>query len=64
MLVMELRVGDTINIGDDVKVTLEQKSGNRARLVFSAPESVKINRDVKRTSESAATFGITGKMKE
>ena len=43
MLKLELRVGESVRIGDAV-VTLEEKSGRIARLAIKAPQSVEIER--------------------
>lgn len=61
MLRIELKPGESVRIGDDILVTLEEKSGQRARVAFSADRSIPI-RKVKSGSGSriAATLGITG----
>lgn len=40
MLRFDLRVGESLRIGDDVVITLEAKSGQLARLTIQAPPSV------------------------
>lgn len=37
-----LRVGESIGIGPDVRVTLDAKDGQRARLTVDAPADVKV----------------------
>jgi len=57
---MDVRVGETVSIGPNVSVTVEEKSGQRARLRFMADESVTIQK-VKPASSGAeqARRGIT-----
>jgi sRNA-binding carbon storage regulator CsrA len=62
MLRIDLTPGESVTIGGNVVVTLEYKSGQRARLAFAAPREVKIQKgdnvsDVIR----AARGGITRK---
>lgn len=44
MLKLDMRVGETVEIGDGVRVTLERKGGQMARLAISADKSVLISR--------------------
>ena len=37
-----LRVGESIGIGPDVRVTLESKDGQSAKLVIDAPQDVRV----------------------
>lgn len=62
MLRIDIRVGESLSIGDVAMVTLEQKSGQVARLAIQADRSVPIHR-VKQYSPAtfAAKTGITGK---
>lgn len=42
MLRLDIRVGDTVTIGDDVVLTLERKSGQTARISIQASPALKI----------------------
>lgn len=57
-LTTDLRVGESISIGNDVTVTLDHKDGQRARLVIDAPATVAV-RFPKRegAAEMAVKFG-------
>lgn len=62
MLRIDLRPGETIRIGDIATVTLEEKSGQIARLAFDADRSVPIKRLEQHSPASiAAQGGITAK---
>lgn len=62
MLKLDLRIGESIKIGDHAVITLEEKSGQRARLAIEADKSVPVSRVQKQTPASiAASVGITGK---
>lgn len=56
----DLRVGDTLSIdGGRILLTLEEKSGQRARLAFSAEEGVQFSKgDTGRTGVQQAARGI------
>lgn len=62
MLTIELLPGDSVRIGEYAVVTLEEKSGRRARIAFDADRSIPIKRISSSVSESklAAAGGITG----
>jgi carbon storage regulator len=45
MLVLTRKVGETIVIANTIRVTVLDIRGNQIRLGFSAPESVKIQRE-------------------
>ena len=45
MLVLSRRLGETLIIGDDVKVTVLGISGNQVRLGISAPKEVSVHRE-------------------
>ena len=45
MLVLTRKKGQSINIGDDVKVTVLEYSGGQIKLGIDAPQSVEIKRD-------------------
>ncbi len=57
MLKLELRVGESVKIGDAV-VTLEDKSGRIARLAIEADKSVPIQRVGQTTAAHLAKNGI------
>lgn len=59
MFKTDLRIGETIAIGDNVRITLEDKSGKIARIVVDAPKSVPIKR-LERSSAAdlAAKYGL------
>ena len=44
VLALTRKIGQSINIGDDVVITVERIKGNFARLVISAPDEVFILR--------------------
>lgn len=45
MLVLSRRLGETLIIGDEVKVTVLGISGNQVRLGISAPKEVSVHRE-------------------
>lgn len=45
MLVLTRKPGQSIYIGDDVKITLKEIKGNQVRVGIDAPSSVKIYRE-------------------
>jgi carbon storage regulator len=45
MLVLSRRLGETLIIGDDVKVTALGISGNQVRLGIAAPKEVSVHRE-------------------
>lgn len=59
-LKLEVRPGETITIGDDVTVTLEEKSGQVARLSFEAPRSIPISKAREPDERIAAMEGLGG----
>jgi carbon storage regulator len=44
MLVLSRKIGETIHIGDEVRLTVVAVQGNRVRLAFEAPPDVVILR--------------------
>ena len=58
MLKIDLRVGESVKIGDTV-ITLEDKSGRIARLSIKAPQSVPITRVQQATMASVAKGGLS-----
>ena len=45
MLVLSRRVGETLIIGDDVKITVLGVSGNQVRVGIAAPKEVSVHRE-------------------
>jgi carbon storage regulator len=45
MLILSRRAGESINIGDDIVVTVVSVGGNHIRLGISAPREVRVLRD-------------------
>lgn len=45
MLVLSRRIGETLRIGDDIKVVVLAVSGNQIRLGIEAPRDVGVHRE-------------------
>ncbi|BAU49652.1 carbon storage regulator [Sulfurifustis variabilis] len=45
MLVLTRRIGETLNIGDDVQVTIIGICGSRVRIGIAAPRDVPVHRE-------------------
>ncbi|WP_019529679.1 carbon storage regulator CsrA [Dasania marina] len=45
MLVLTRRVGETLIIGDDVKITVLASKGNQVRIGITAPKDVEVHRE-------------------
>jgi sRNA-binding carbon storage regulator CsrA len=61
MLFIEIKPGETITIGTDIKIRLEEKSGQVARLAFDADRSVPIRKQERDPSAAiAAKSGLNG----
>lgn len=45
MLILTRRIGETLNIGDDITVTILQVKGNQVRLGINAPKDVAVHRE-------------------
>lgn len=56
-IVIELRVGETVSVGD-ASVTLEEKSGQRARLRVVAPPGVSVDPPAKTAGSEMARAGV------
>ena len=64
MLKIDLKPGESVRIGDVAVITLEDKSGQRARIAFQADRSIpirRVERPVASDARLAAATGITGK---
>lgn len=55
---IDLRIGESVRIGPHAVVTLEQKSGQMAKLAFEADPSVRITR----IGDEAPKIGAAGGM--
>lgn len=72
MLVLQRKAGESILIGDNVKVTVLAVEGGRVRLAVDAPKEIQILRselkvaaeeNVAAAKESASPFGLLQVMK-
>ncbi|MFK7914664.1 MAG: carbon storage regulator CsrA [Pseudomonadales bacterium] len=45
MLILTRRIGETIVIGDDIRVTVLTVNGNQARIGIQAPRDVAVHRE-------------------
>ena len=45
MLILTRRIGETLNIGDDVSLTVLGIKGNQVRIGIKAPQDVTIHRE-------------------
>lgn len=45
MLIISRKIGEIVNVGDDIKVVVLGREGNQIKLGFEAPKHMKILRD-------------------
>jgi len=45
MLILTRRIGETLNIGDDISITVLGVQGNQVRLGSKAPKDVQVHRE-------------------
>lgn len=45
MLILTRRTGETLNIGDDITITVVAVSGTQVRLGINAPRDVEVHRE-------------------
>jgi carbon storage regulator len=45
MLILTRRIGESVNIGDDVQITILGVRGNQVRIGVDAPQSVPVHRE-------------------
>lgn len=45
MLILTRRIGETLMVGDDVKVTVLGVNGNQVRIGVDAPKNVEVHRE-------------------
>lgn len=63
MLKIDLKPGESVSIGSYATITLEEKSGQIARLAIQAERSVPISRALPASAaQIAAKGGITGQV--
>lgn len=54
-LAIDVEPGDTLVLGNDIRIEVQHKNGRLARLVVVAPRSIKINREKARDRDTART---------
>lgn len=56
---IDLKPGESVTIGDIAVITLEEKSGKAARIVFKADRSVPINKVRQSTAAQSLRNGLS-----
>jgi carbon storage regulator len=60
MLILTRRVGETLNIGDDITVTVLGVKGNQVRIGVKAPAEVSVDREEVRQRKDQEQLGEIG----
>ena len=61
MLILTRRVGETLNIGDNVQVTVLGVKGNQVRIGVNAPKDVPVHREeIYQRIQKEKETGVTG----
>jgi sRNA-binding carbon storage regulator CsrA len=62
MLRIDLKIGQSIKIGDGITITLDDKTGKTAKLAIEADPSIRVQRVQPETPvQHVAAMGLTGK---
>ena len=61
MLILTRKLGESINLGKDIKITLLGISGKQVKLGIQAPDNISIHRDElnKRTKKDNSTASLS-----
>lgn len=55
MLRLDMCVGETLHIGDDITIVIEEKNGQRSRVSVKAPREMQIRRTFTPANDNALT---------